>query len=388
MIKISLRPNLIYPIYLIMWTLLRKIVTIILAKFYKFNGSVVYTFLMFLGEIIGGLFFYLYQKGYFEKKIKSSMQRESKLNDFLITNEVSIKIADSNKKKLFLIIMTGFFDFFQFVLTNNYNNKIIKKSLTLETRLGGILIAISSLICKFTLRIPILKHQILSLIIIGICLVILIISESFFQKFDIFISTKNFIFAILFSILSHGSIALNNTIEKYIIDIDLISPFKVLFMQGILGVIIIIIYSIFNEPFSELKKIHDVNSSGMFILFIFLLLFYTIFGMFKNIYRMTTIMLFSPMNKHLADFIINPLYIIYYFVVKNDFMITENKGNYFYFFTNLILLIIFDICGLIYNEFLVINCCGLERNTYNSIVFRASKFEELESICDNESEEL
>ena len=102
---------------------------------------------------------------------------------------------------------------------------------------------------------------------------------------------------------------------------------------------------------------------------------------------MYTIMLFSPMNKHLADFIINPLYIIYYYAIGDDFMINKPR-KYFYFSTNLILFIIFDICGLIYNEFLVINCCGLDRNTYNSIVFRASKMEELDSICDNETEEL
>ena len=387
MIKISLRPNLIYPIYLIMWTLLRKIVKIILTKFYNFKGSVVYTFLMFLGEIIGGVFFYLYQKGYFEKKIKSSMQIVSKQSDFLITNEASIKIADSDKKKLFLIIITGLFDFFQFFISINYIDKILKKPGAFDLRLGGIIIVISSLICKFTLRIPILKHQILSLIIMGICLLIIIISEFFFRNFDIFLERKYFALAVLFSILTNFALALNNTIEKYLVDIDLISPFKILFMQGILGLISIIIFSIFNEPFSELKKILKDKSPGMLILFIFLLLFYTIFGMFKNIYRMYTIMLFSPMNKHLADFIINPLYIIYYYAIGDDFMINKPR-KYFYFSTNLILFIIFDICGLIYNEFLVINCCGLDRNTYNSIVFRASKMEELDSICDNETEEL
>ena len=371
-----------------MWTFLRKIVKIILAKFYNFNGSVIYTFLMFIGEIIGGLFFYLYQKGYFEKKIQSSMQIESKQSDFLITNEAVIKIADSDKKKLFLIIITGFFDFFQFFISLSFIEKILKSPGTLDIRLGGILIVISSLICRFTLRIPILKHQILSLVIMGICLLIIIISEFFFRKFDIFLDKKKFAFVVLLIILTNFALALNNTIEKYLVDIDLISPFKVLFMQGILGLISTIIFSIFNEPFSQLQKIYNNNSSGMFILFIFLLLFYTIFGMFKNIYRMYTIMLFSPMNKHLADFIINPLYIIYYFVARYDFLIPNEVIKYFYFFTNLILLIIFDICGLIFNEFLVINCYGLDRNTYNQIVVRASKVEEMETIGDNESEEL
>ena len=52
-------------------------------------------------------------------------------------------------------------------------------------------------------------------------------------------------------------------------------------------------------------------------------------------------MLFSPMNKHLADIIINPLYIIFYFSIGDDF-INNNKRNYFYFFLNLVLLIVVD----------------------------------------------
>ena len=117
----------------------------------------------------------------------------------------------------------------------------------------------------------------------------------------------------------------------------------------------------------------------MFILFIFLLLLYSIFGALKNIYRMATILLFTPMNKHLADIMINPIYIIYYFVVGQDFK-TEGEKNYLYFFTNLIILIIFDICGLIFNEFLILYCCGLYHDTHRTISFRAAKSEEMDIL--------
>ena len=387
MIKISKRPNLIYPLYLILCTFLRKIISIILSKLYKFKNSVIYTFLMFIGEIIGGVFFYLYQKGYFEKKIKISMPKGSKLNNYLITNQAVMTTPDSNIKKIFLIILTAFFDFSEFLLSTHYINKIPKISGTLQIRLGGFLIVISSLICRFTLKIKIFKHQIVSVSIIGICLLILIISEFLFQTFDMILNIKNLFFAILFSILSHFFIAFNNTIEKYMIDINFFNPFKFLFMQGVIGLIFITIFSIFEEPISELKNIYIGNSTGMFTLFIFLLLFYTIFGMFKNIYRMVTIMFFSPMNKHLSDIIINPIYIIYYFAVGEDFV--NNKGkNYFYFFLNLILLILFDFFGLIYNEFLIINCCGLDYNTYNSISFRAYELEEMEKINESEDDDI
>ena len=78
------------------------------------------------------------------------------------------------------------------------------------------------------------------------------------------------------------------------------------------------------------------------------------------------------MNKQLADIIINPIYITYFFIEGADF-IKEGKRNYFYFFTNLFLLICFDIGGLIFNEFIIIFSCGLDFNTYESIVKRAAE---------------
>ena len=380
MIKVSLRPNLIYPIYLIIWTFLRKIVSILISKIFKFKGSVLYTHLMFFGEMIGGFIFYNYQKG-IGNKHQTELSRES----ILITRlrKTKMQRADGILKISFLIFVTSFFDFLEFILSTYYISKIKNKSGTLQIRLGGILIIISSLVCWFFSKFSIFRHQILSLTIIGISLIILIISEFLFQKYDIIISPKYLFFAIFLSILSHLSIALNNTIEKYLIDFNFLHPFLVLTIQGIIGFCFTFICAIYENPIPDIKLIYTNNSSGMFTLFIFLLLFYTVFGGLKNIYRMDTIMLFSPMNKHLADIFINPLYIIYYFSVGEDF--SNNGGrNYFYFFLNLIILIIFDICGLIYNEFLIISCYGMGYNTYKSITLRASQLEELDSIYDDD----
>ena len=90
------------------------------------------------------------------------------------------------------------------------------------------------------------------------------------------------------------------------------------------------------------------------------------------------------MNKNLADIIINPLYIIYYFVVDVDF-VNNGQRNYYYFFFNLLLAIIFDIFGLIFNEFIVLFCCGLDYNTYKTIALRAQKNNELAAMSRTES---
>ena len=382
-IKFVLRPNLIYPLLLIIWSLLRKIILIIISKIYNFEGSIIYTFLMFLGELVGGFIFYFYSKRYTAKKQWN----------IIITNVISSSISskraimkknvDSYPKISFLVFMTAFFDFFEFILTTYYVNKIHKISSTLQIRFGAVLIVISSLLCRYLLKIQILKHHIFSLIILGIGILLLIISEYLFQVYDLILTANNLTIGMIFSILSHISIAFNNTIEKYLIETNYMNHFLLLTFQGIIGLIFTIICAFYEDQIPNLKNVYNNNSSEMFTLFIFLILFYTIFGALKNIYRMYTILLFQPMTKHLADFIINPIYIIYYFSAGEDFL-KDGQRDYFYFFTNLLLLIIFDIFGLIFNEFIVLFCCGLDFNTYNSISLRADICSEMIEMTRND----
>ena len=214
------------------------------------------------------------------------------------------------------------------------------------------------------------------MIFLGVGILLLILSEYLFQVYDLILTVNNLTIGIIFSILSHMSIAFNNTIEKYLIDTNFMNPFLLLTFQGIIGLIFTIISALYENPIPTIKNLYDNNSSGMFTLFVLLILLYTIIGALKNIYKMNTILLFTPMNKHLADIIINPLYIIYYFSIGEDFM-KDDRRDYFYFFTNLLLLIIFDIFGLIFNEFIVLFCGGLDFNTYKSISLRSDAFSEM-----------
>ena len=382
MIKLSLRPNLIYPLFLIIWAFLRKLIAILISILFEFYSSLLFTFLMFFGEIIGGLIFYLYQIGFCDKKFKICRTCTKQKLSF-VTRKAKMNRIDCLTKIVFLVFMTAFFDFFEYVLSTYYISNIRKISGSLQIRLAAFLIVTSSLVCRFSLKISLFKHQIFSLSIIGICLLILIISEFFFQKFDFYLSISNLFIAIILSLLSHSSIAFNDTIDKYLIDFNFLHPFLVLMFQGIIGLLFSIICAIFANPIPFLIMLYKNSSKGMFILFIFFIILYTIFGALKNIYRMYTIMLFSPMNKHLADIIINPLYIIFYFSIGDDF-INNNKRNYFYFFLNLVLLIVVDFCGLIYNEFFILSCFGLEYNTYSSIIDRANKTYYLEDINSRE----
>ena len=61
-LKFALRRNLIYPVQHIIWSFARKLLTIFIKAYFNFSSSLIFTPLMFLGELFGGTVFYFYQK--------------------------------------------------------------------------------------------------------------------------------------------------------------------------------------------------------------------------------------------------------------------------------------------------------------------------------------
>ena len=176
MIKFALRRNLIYPLQLIIYNLLRKFETILLKFLFNFNDSLLYTPLMFLGEFISGLIIYLYQNNFLKQKKSQDKYFLMKFKKYIIT-------SPDNKVKIYaLIIFCAFFDWIQFMIWTVEIPFFINISESLVTRLSGITTIIDALFYFFILRLPIFRHHLFSLIIIGICLII-IISQFYFFYF-------------------------------------------------------------------------------------------------------------------------------------------------------------------------------------------------------------
>ena len=76
------------------------------------------------------------------------------------------------------------------------------------------------------------------------------------------------------------------------------------------------------------------------------------------------------MAQSLSEYFLNPLYILYYFGALNDFT-HDGKMNIPYFTLNLILSIIISFFGCVYNEFIILLFCGLQKNTYDQISKRS-----------------
>ena len=76
---------------------------------------------------------------------------------------------------------------------------------------------------------------------------------------------------------------------------------------------------------------------------------------------------------------------IFYFSATTDFM-SNGKRNYLYFFINLLISFIVSFCGCVYNEFLILFFCGLEKETHAQIVERSlieDDIDDLDEITDN-----
>ena len=202
----------------------------------------------------------------------------------------------------------------------------------------------------------------------GICLIIIILLEIIYRGKGV--SFGDFCFAHMLVIGYLIFVPFTDIIEKYLIDINSINPFIILMAEAIIGFLLIYIYSSGVDPFQDIKRLYVERSAGNFVLLIFLLFLYLALSAGVNIYKILTNGLYSPMAKTLAVYILNPLIYIYYFVIGIDFL-SDGERNWFYFFVNLFIAIIISFLGCIFNEFLVLTCFGLDKETHHYISERA-----------------
>ena len=391
-IHISIRRNLLYLVNLIIFYYLRKVDLIIINSKYNFNDSLIFTLLMFFGEFFAGLAIQLYQTFFINEEntnifigdkinsnisIKSSFSKNNKKKKRRLGIEFNfkkpkMKRADNILKIILLIFFSASFDFIEFAIATFYIPRFSIVSPTAEYRFGGIIIIIAALICRYAMKIKILKHQFYSLIIIGICLVIIITLEIIYRGKGV--SFGDFAFAHLLVLAYLIFVPFTDVIEKYLLEFNYMSPFIILMIESIFGFIFILIYSAGEDPFQDIKRIYKENSAGEFVLLLFLLFLYFAFSGGVNVYKILVNGLYSPMAKTLAVYILNPFLYLYYFIKGNDF-VSNNERNYFYFIVNMFIALIVSFFGCVFNEFLVLSFCGLDHETHYSVSKRASDLE-------------
>ena len=365
-IKIAIRHNLIYPILLSTFTLFRSIDAILMGQIIDFKSSLLLTIIMFFSELISGIILYIYQK-YFnlDSKKSTSVEINSKRNS--LNKDI---YSNSNNIWIYMLLLAlSFLDFIQFIIATYYLPNYTIKSNSLKARLGNMATIFSSFFYHFLLNFNLFKHQKISLLIIFFCLIAIIISESFFERIFENSSSKNLYYVLFLIIINYFFLSFMDISEKYLLEYHKINPYKMLMIQGIFGLIITSFYAIYENPL-DVKYNYNKKRNQFLLLFIFLLLYFLL-SAGKNTYRILTNKRYSPITKIIADNFLDPLLIVYYFLFKNDL------HNFFFFIFNLILSIIMNFFGLVFNDFIILYCCNLEHETYYEISKRAYNIEKI-----------
>ena len=376
MMKFALRNNLKYPLELLIFSFLRDLDNILIDYFFNFD-SLIYMSLMFLGEFFFGLIIYLYQTHFLNKN--KGLKVNTYKSIILIRNKENLAI-DSKTKIIFLVFIAGFFDFVQFMMSL-YTPQFLYISGSLISRLAGFLTVFNALFYYYVLKLPIFRHQYISLIIIGICLILVIITEFIFQEINIFLSYGQFSMVFLLNFLLQFCNSMLDSVEKYLFEYNHLNSYLCLLLEGLFGFILSFIHGLFHSPFEEIIEFKKINSTSEFTILIFLLILYLALSGLKNAFRVATTKIYSPMTTTFVEYILNPFYLIYYFCSDNDFITNGNK-NYAYFFINLIISLILSFFGFVFNEFIILFCCELEIDTHSQIVTRSIKEEEILNLSE------
>jgi len=268
------------------------------------------------------------------------------------------EITEKKYFKIFLLI---------FIIGLSYtiyisNSKIFSKKYTVfEIRIYHLIF--NTIFCKLILKSDIFRHQILSIILSVIGLIF--ISIPIFEKLNFEDIIPNIIFfagAIFYPLYL--------VFFKYIIENYYLSVFINMFFIGIflliLSIIGLIIYSLIeNNDLSYLNDIFNIAENNI--------LFYIsiAFGVIVKIIFCLIISYFSPnifVLTNVISSIIN--WIFNYFIVKEK---EETITNLIYQGIGYFIIL---FSTLIYNEFIVLNCFGLNIYVRNTIFGRITKEEE------------
>ena len=317
MIKFGFRNNNLYLLMLLLFASLRICVEkIIKSHPYKLNVDFVIFFLIFFSQSFIASIIQLY---YYCKKIKSN-----KISHKIIsTNTKTNNISKDSKFKKFILIFFG--SIFYFVGINIRGDDVIKFEKTeennsqLEVRIKGIQIIISSLLCYFTIRLNVYRHQKLSLIVISFFLVFIIILELLKST-----SIKNKILSILSCVISCLSRAFMDVTEKYLFEFDYLNIISMLIYEGLFGLLFFIIYFISSKTYQNQGRniLKDMSKfDWSFASFLLLALLYIIISGFRNVYRVKTNNYYSPMSRALFESTLDPFVFIYNFLTQN----TDNQ---------------------------------------------------------------
>ena len=355
-IKFGFRESLLYPSLFVLFLAIRRLIKYILELLLlEIKLSYILVSTLFISEIVIGSIYLLIRYK------KNNFHIESEFMGIpLFTKDKYLKRPDSNFKVIILIIFAAYFEIVGSMsrryLSNDSSNELYDEY---HARYRSSEIIIASIICAFTLKMKIYKHQIFSLIIILICLLVIFITE-------LLCKVENLFFCIIILISSTCRVFLD-VIEKYLFEVDFVDIYKITVFEGSIDAIFMSTLYFFNKPREELMNFIENKPQREPIFYwmgILFLVAYGILSAFKDINRRYTIKLYSPMTRALAESILDPFFILYGYFQSPINDESKKISKFISFIITLICSFIMVFCSCIYNEIFVLYCFGFEKNTH------------------------
>ena len=251
-----------------------------------------------------------------------------------------------------------------YLIIDNINHLEIKNisfnSIMIISTIAIILFSRCILVDKFK------RHTYFALFISILCLIILSI-------FDIYLNVDDFdmkaIIHILIRIISNIFYSYTNVLTKVILVNYYLTPYSLLLYKALFELVYLLIFSIIfifikvkDEPiFVMFGGIFD-NTTRISLMIVLILI-----SFFYNISILQLIDKFSPSN-----FIVARAFENFSSFIIDD-LINGNNYNWIIISFKIIMYILIILASFIYNEFIVINICGLSKNTKLILEERAKK---------------
>lgn len=358
------------------------------------NHPFVLTFLMFLGELIGGsLQIVLYLK---QKRRKSKKKQEFYMNsiskfktqtispfDQLEKNQdikwpktnylvfLGLAIIDLAGMSLIVMLSSTTTTFDDSISANNHNDKLNNLDFQIKT----CQMIIAGLLSIKMLRYPILKHQLLSMLLIFIGMIVIILDAL------IEVNTIPLITKIGVLILSYAIYAFEEVSQKYLMEFKFVSPFYILIYKGLFGILLclllFLVFGYIDCPkglgicqgekieliFDTLRKINYFENPRTVIE---LLSLYCLMCLLYNVLIGVIIKIYSPTQKAVSDIIASLFWECMLLATNQLFLFSA-----FYLILHFVGYVLMGIGILIYNEIIIVYLFGFSDYTSKEITLRA-----------------
>jgi len=372
MIKCGQRNNLLHPFMLALSYALVKFTEDIINDNFKI-GKYFIQIIYCLSRFFFGFILFIYTN-YKKKNVQGYSFMGIDANE--IYKDKTKK--DGKFKTCVLLFFASYFDFIVSVIRTFYikGNELIK---SIKSRLRSSHIFLVGILCYFTIRIELNRHHIFSLIILLICFITIIINEIIYIQFN---AARKDYYPMALTLVSNIARTFLDTTEKYLFDFNEINIFLVIMIEGIINVTSFFIYYLAKgspnqfEDSKYTKPFESSESLNIFILILLLILYFFFCGL-RNIYRATTIKIYSPVVRALTEAIFDP------------FLVGKKISSYIktsFFWINMTCLVMMVFAALVFTEFLVLYCFGLEYYTHIEITRRAAENNFDDSLTGSESD--